>query len=167
MTIQTLGLSPPEKRSIPLDNPSLSLSDPASYAWLSGGYENDAGEPMDEHLAMKLSTVWTCIRVLSESVASLPVRLLRTTPQGGVPDLLCRWMSWCSAAIEGPNFLAPSLALVVDLFRLRRTRLVSCHREMREEESHYFLPPGLDQLSSLLQIHEPNGCSNTLIGTPR
>ena len=54
--------------------------------WLGGGDKTDAGEVVNEHTAMKLSTVYTCVRVLSESVASLPVKLLRITPQGKVQE---------------------------------------------------------------------------------
>ena len=86
MAIQTLGLSPPEKRNL-LNNPNVPLSEPASWGWaVWDGVETDAQEPMDEHLAMKISTVFTCVRVLSESVASLPVRLLRVTPQGCIHE---------------------------------------------------------------------------------
>jgi len=53
MSIQTLGLIQPERRTTP----------------------------------MKISTVYTCIRVLAESVASLPLRLLKITPQGRIQEL--------------------------------------------------------------------------------
>jgi HK97 family phage portal protein len=83
-----LNLQLPEKRSgNPLDNPSVSLRSPAAWEWISGGHSTDAGEVINDISALKISTVFACVRVLSESVASLPVRLLRITPQGRVQEL--------------------------------------------------------------------------------
>jgi HK97 family phage portal protein len=87
MSLISLGLSAPEKRSNPLDNPSVSLTGPGAWQWLSGGRDTEAGELINDGTALKISTVYTCIRVLSESVASLPVRLLKVTPQGKVQEL--------------------------------------------------------------------------------
>ena len=87
MAIQTLGLSPPEKRNNTLENPAVSLSDPAAWGWLLSGNQTDAGELINDQTALKISTVFTCIKVLAESVASLPVRLLKVTPQGKVQEL--------------------------------------------------------------------------------
>jgi HK97 family phage portal protein len=87
MKLISLGLSPPEKRSNPLDNPSVSLTQPANWEWFSGGRSTDSGEVINDVTALKISTVFTCCRVLSESIASLPVRLLKITPQGRVQEL--------------------------------------------------------------------------------
>jgi HK97 family phage portal protein len=77
-----------EKRSNPLDNPSNSLSLTGNWEWLfSGGRDTDAGELINDQTALKISTVYACVRVLSESVASLPIRLLRVTPQDRVQEL--------------------------------------------------------------------------------
>ena len=70
MAIQTLGLSPPEKRNNTLENPAVSLSDPAAWGWLLSGNQTDAGELINDQTALKISTVFTCIKVLAESVAS-------------------------------------------------------------------------------------------------
>lgn len=86
--IQTLGLSQPELRSgNPLDNPSVSLNNFAAWEWFGENHMSDAGESINDHTALKISTVFTCVRVLSESVASLPVRLQRITPQGKVQQI--------------------------------------------------------------------------------
>jgi HK97 family phage portal protein len=88
MKLISLGLSVPEKRGNPLDNPSISLSSIDGWGWLfDGGRSTDSGELINDQTALKISTVFTCVRVLSESVASLPVRLLRITPQGRVQEL--------------------------------------------------------------------------------
>lgn len=87
MSFQKLGLLS-EQRSNPPDSPVNSVSSPVSWGWLSGSHETDAGEIVNDTTAMKISTCYACVRVLSESVASLPVRLLRITPQGKVQELL-------------------------------------------------------------------------------
>jgi len=85
---QSRAAKPYEKRGgNPLDNHSNSLSLTGGWEWLfSGGRETDAGELNNDVSALKISTVFTCIRVLSESVASSPIRLLRITPQGRVQE---------------------------------------------------------------------------------
>jgi HK97 family phage portal protein len=87
MELISLGLSVPEKRSNPLDNPSVSLNDFAAWEWVSGGRSTDAGEVINERTALNIATVYTCIKVLSQSVASLPAHLLRITPQGNIREL--------------------------------------------------------------------------------
>jgi HK97 family phage portal protein len=88
MKLISLGLSPPEKRSgNPLENPSVSLNSPVSLQWLDNGRSTDSGEIINDVTALKISAVYACCRVLAESVASLPVKLLKITPQGRTQDL--------------------------------------------------------------------------------
>ena len=87
MAIQTLGLSPPERRTSPLDNPANSLSSPAAWGWLSGGRESAAGELINDVTALQITTVFSCIRILAESVASLPVKLFTLTDKGRIQEL--------------------------------------------------------------------------------
>ena len=77
------------------------------WTWLGGsGSSRNAGDqtsgpmgyatasPVDvtEDSAMQLSAVWACVRLLSETVASLPVNVYRKTPKGRelAPD---HWLS--------------------------------------------------------------------------
>ena len=53
-----------------------------------GGRSTDAGETINDQTALKISTVYGCVRVLSESVASLPLRLLRVTSTGLVREVV-------------------------------------------------------------------------------
>ena len=85
MELISLGLSLESRTS--LNNPSVQLSDVANLGWLMDGPSTDAGEVINEQTALKISTVFTCLRVLSESVSSLPVQLLRVTPQGRMQEL--------------------------------------------------------------------------------
>jgi HK97 family phage portal protein len=86
MGIQTLGLTQPEKRNI-LDNPSIPLSSPAVWGFLSGGHTSEAGELINDVTAMQITTVFSCIRILAESVASLPVKLFTVTDKGRIQEL--------------------------------------------------------------------------------
>jgi HK97 family phage portal protein len=77
-----------EIRANPLDNPSNPLSLTGGWEWIfDGGRSTDAGETINDQTALKISTVFACVRVLSESVASLPLRLLRVTPTGSVREV--------------------------------------------------------------------------------
>lgn len=46
------------------------------------GLPSTAGVRIDETSALQLSTVYACVRIISESIASLPVHVHRMTPQG-------------------------------------------------------------------------------------
>jgi HK97 family phage portal protein len=71
-----------ENRSNPLENPAVSLSN--GFMWLAGagGKGSDAGEWVNETTAMRNTTFFACCRVLTESISSLPLRLLRITDAG-------------------------------------------------------------------------------------
>jgi HK97 family phage portal protein len=56
--------------------------------WLGGGSGTDAGELINDQTAMQISTVFSCIRILSESTASLPIRLFTLTDKGRIQDHL-------------------------------------------------------------------------------
>jgi HK97 family phage portal protein len=49
-------------------------------AWLRGGYSDEYLTPED---ALKVGTVYSCVRVISETVATLPCILYRRLPDGG------------------------------------------------------------------------------------
>ncbi len=75
--IISLGLtdSEAEQRSVPFDNPAISLAAPASpfFEWTSDGLPLASGVFVSQETAMRISTVFACVRILAESVASLPV----------------------------------------------------------------------------------------------
>jgi HK97 family phage portal protein len=87
MDLISLGLSPPERRATPFDNPAVSLSSTANWAWLSGGRDSAAGELINDVTALQITTVFSCIRVLAESVASLPVKLFTVTDKGRIQEI--------------------------------------------------------------------------------
>ncbi len=59
---------------------SLSLTDPTG--WPRGGGSSHAGEPVTAESALALSTAWACVNLLAGTIASLPLMVYRTTPQG-------------------------------------------------------------------------------------
>lgn len=53
------------------ENPRTSLSKPAS--WLFDVFRSSTGIPVDEASAITLSAVWASVRIISETLASIPV----------------------------------------------------------------------------------------------
>lgn len=87
--LTALNLEAPEQRSTAdTEQRSSSFGDPttpltALTVWgdLDGG-GTASGEMISERTAMAISTVYTCVTLLSEAVASLPCKLMRTLPNG-------------------------------------------------------------------------------------
>jgi phage portal protein BeeE len=86
MQLISLGLSTPEKRSGILENPAVPLASAADWMWLGGGAETDAAELVNTATALQLSTVFCCVKILAESVSSLPLQLFTKTPTGKILD---------------------------------------------------------------------------------
>src|SRR5690348_6722911 len=80
-----------------LDSPSTPLT--AVAAWQDfGGGPIASGELITERTAMAVSTVYACVTLLAESVASLPCKVMRRLDKGRVEatdnalyDLLAYW----------------------------------------------------------------------------
>ena len=51
-----------------------------------GAYADEAAVSVTEDSAMQTSAVWACVKLLSETVASLPVTVYKKTPTGRVRD---------------------------------------------------------------------------------
>lgn len=62
------------------DKPQNSTSGSA-YSFLLGG--STSGKRVNEHTAMQMTAVYSCVRVLSEAVAGLPLHLYQYTKDGG------------------------------------------------------------------------------------
>jgi len=65
-----------EKRSNDISDPRFWINDAVSAATSSGAY-------VSVDTAMKTSTVFGCVRILSETIASLPVSIYKTRKDGG------------------------------------------------------------------------------------
>ena len=69
----------------PLENPAVSLSSPAAWEWLTGNVITDSGELVTDVSALQSIAVYSCVRVIAESVASLPLRLFEHLDAGRKP----------------------------------------------------------------------------------
>lgn len=71
-----------EHRASP-ENPSTSLGNPAQWLvqWLGGGL-TDSGIAVNEVSAMQSAAVYSCIRIISETIAALPVHVMERTADG-------------------------------------------------------------------------------------
>jgi len=79
MKLFGLNITRSEKRAS-IENPSTSLDDPAVFAGLGFG---DGGLPVVTPLrAVQTSAVYACVRVLAESIASLPLHVYKMGPGG-------------------------------------------------------------------------------------
>lgn len=67
----------------PLENPSISLRDPAVWQETFGGGSTQAGVSVTASSAMGYPPVWRAINLISGDVASLPLKVYRRMPDGG------------------------------------------------------------------------------------
>ena len=70
-----------EKRSGMFDDPTTPMTAVAVWNELDGG-PTASGELVSERTAMAISTVYTCVTVLADAVASLPCKLMRRLDKG-------------------------------------------------------------------------------------
>lgn len=62
------------------DKPTNSLNG-SRYSFLFG--TTSAGKPVNEHTAMQMTAVYSCVRILSEAIAGLPLHVYRYNDSGG------------------------------------------------------------------------------------
>ena len=62
------------------DKPKDALSG-SRYSFFYGN--TSAGKPVNEHTAMQMTAVYSCVRILAETVAGLPLHVYRYTDNGG------------------------------------------------------------------------------------
>lgn len=78
-----LNQSPIENRSNPMESPSVSLGNlSAIWSWISGTEPTASGELIDEHVALQIISVYSCVRLIAETVSSLPLKLYERLPKG-------------------------------------------------------------------------------------
>lgn len=71
-----------EQRASP-ENPRTSLADPDSWLWDAlGARRSDTGVAVNERTAMQSTAVFACVRVLAETLASLPLPVYRRIGNG-------------------------------------------------------------------------------------
>ncbi len=67
------------------DKPQNSMNG-SRYSFLFGG--TTAGKPVNEQTAMQMTAVYSCVRILSETVAGLPLHVYRYNDTGGKEKIL-------------------------------------------------------------------------------
>src|SRR5271165_6460910 len=77
-----------EQRSNLLDNPSVPLASGAWQFLVDGSRHSAAGEVVNTSTAIQNAVVWTCVKVLAESIGALPLRLLKVDTIGRSVDAL-------------------------------------------------------------------------------
>jgi HK97 family phage portal protein len=76
------------------------------YGFNNLGVGTASGKEVTEESAMQLSTVFACIRVLSETVASLPLHLYRRLPDNGKEKAWQHWLYPLLHAAPNPEMTA-------------------------------------------------------------
>jgi len=69
------------------ENPATSLANPEQWLREWVGQSVNSGVTVNEDTALRLSAVFACIRILSESIASLPLIVYERTKDGKAPSL--------------------------------------------------------------------------------
>ena len=64
-------------RNSSLENPAMSLSDPATWAEFTQGQESDAGVPVSHDSALSIAPVWQALSIISGDVAICPLNVYR------------------------------------------------------------------------------------------
>lgn len=70
------------ENSAPLENPAVSLQDPAAWDRYFGGTGTEAGVKVSPTIAMGHPPLWRAVSLISGSVAKLPVDVFRRLPNG-------------------------------------------------------------------------------------
>lgn len=74
------------RRSDPLNDPGVPFSSPAAWQLFSGSYQTESGEVIDNTNALQIVTVYACVRIIAESVATLPLLMKERLATGGHRD---------------------------------------------------------------------------------
>jgi HK97 family phage portal protein len=90
VTLDLSAKTPEEQKAIMLSFDTVNVGwyarngYPGLYYILAGGYPAWSGEPVNLQTALNHSVVWACNKLICESVASLPLMLMRNTEKGKV-----------------------------------------------------------------------------------
>ena len=80
--IRNHDAGPPERKpEVCSGSPTVPLTAIAAWEGISGG-PTASGEMVSERTALAISTVYTCVTILSEGIASLPCKLMRRLAKG-------------------------------------------------------------------------------------
>ena len=81
-SIMSSLLTPRFWRNATMENPAVSLQDPAAWdAYFGGGMTSDAGIKVSHEGALKVPTFWGIVSMISGDVAMLPAHVFRRLPE--------------------------------------------------------------------------------------
>jgi HK97 family phage portal protein len=83
MPFQRLNLQAPERRANAFENPSIPLS--AAFLSIGLGSNTESNEVVNEISALGVPTVLACVRILSEGIGALPMRVYEELERGRRP----------------------------------------------------------------------------------
>ena len=87
----------------PLDNPAIPISSPAMWDYMTGGDPTASGERINEANAMQISTVYSCVTLLSTMASSLPLKLIERTDAGHIEAIDNSLHYLLAVEIESPR----------------------------------------------------------------
>lgn len=79
--VWSLGASPPKRWS---GDGDVTSDDNSAWGWTLSGTKSAAGIRVTPDIALKASAVYACVKVLAETMASLPLQVYRKLPDGGL-----------------------------------------------------------------------------------
>jgi HK97 family phage portal protein len=65
-----------------LESPAIPLNSPQAFSMVFGGEPTAAGEVITEHNALTISTVYACVRLIAESLATFPLKIYEQQDNG-------------------------------------------------------------------------------------
>jgi HK97 family phage portal protein len=96
-------------RGNPLDNPATPLN--AAAAWmfdLFTGGTTAAGVSVNEHTAMRLDTVYSCVNVLGSDISSLQLKVFEQDGKGGKAPAISSKLYYLLTVEPNPEMTAPT-----------------------------------------------------------
>lgn len=75
-----------EQRGPSIENPTVSLSDPAALSLLFGSFASASGIEVSPERALSIPAVWCAVNFLAGTIASLPLYLYRSADGEAVPE---------------------------------------------------------------------------------
>jgi HK97 family phage portal protein len=90
-----------------LENPSVPLSLASFFGWLGAGEPTASGEVINVATAMQITTVYRCVRLIAESVASLPLVVYEVT-DGGSRQRVDHDLTWVLNNEPNDEMAAPA-----------------------------------------------------------
>lgn len=77
-----------DRRGDPLNDPAIPLSSPAAWELFGQEYQTESGEVITVQNSLQITTVFACVRVIAESVATMPLIMKERLQPSGQRDAI-------------------------------------------------------------------------------